>query len=220
MNSTLIRSAAPVFAALLWSASASANLIQNGSFESLDDGNLDQVFYETVNPGETTILNWTVSGNVTRSVDVVREGTIASSADWAQDGQYAIDMAGTPGPASLSQGVSAAVVGQAYLLTFWTSSNGSSITGGIDVFWNNLNLLTSAIVSPSQGTWAQHSFTVYGTAGLDVLRFQDLMGGNQGVLLDNVSLTAVPVPPAALLFGSVLFGFAVVARKRNAQFTA
>ena len=200
--------------AMAWSASASANLVSNGSFEGL--GTLANTYYEAVNPGSSRITGWAVTGYSGNSVDIVREGTGASALDWAQAGEYAIDIAGTPGPASISQDIGAAVASQAYLLSFWTSSNGAALTGAMDVFWNGISVLGSGLVSPAQGTWLQHQFTVFGTAGVDTLRFTDLKGGNAGVLLDNVSLTAVPLPPAAILFGSVLFGFAVVARKRKA----
>ena len=41
-------------------------------------------------------------------------------------------------------------------------------------------------------------------------------GAAGGTYSGAMNLTAVPLPPAAILFGSVLFGFAVVARKRKA----
>ncbi len=211
-------------AAVVWSAGAAANLVNNGSFETLVGGqDLSGTYYEAVSPGLVSVRidGWAVSSvSPGNSVDIVRDGTGASNPnalDWAYAGEYAIDMAGSPGPASISQDIGAAVASQAYLLSFWTSSNGSALTGALDVLWNGVSVLGSALVSPAQGDWAQHQFTVYGTAGLDTLKFTDLKGGNAGVLLDNVSLTAVPLPPAAILFGSVLFGFATMARKRRAS---
>ena len=219
MSSYLSRALFLGVAVSAWSAGASANLVSNGSFETLVGGqNLANTYFEAVNPGALSarIDGWTVTGYSGNSVDIVREGTGASALDWAQAGEYAIDIAGTPGPASISQDIGAAVASQAYLLSFWTSSNGAALTGAMDVFWNGISVLSGGLVSPAQGTWAQHQFTIFGTAGVDTLKFTDLKGGNAGVLLDNVSLTAVPLPPAAILFGSVLFGFAVVARKRKA----
>ena len=213
MSSYLSRALFLGVAVSAWSAGASANLVSNGSFEGL--GTLANTYYEAVNPGSSRITGWAVTGYSGNSVDIVREGTGASALDWAQDGSYAIDIAGTPGPANISQDIGAAVASQAYLLSFWTSSNGAALTGAMDVFWNGISVLGSGLVSPAQGTWLQHQFTVFGTTGVDTLRFTDLKGGNAGVLLDNVSLTAVPLPPAAILFGSVLFGFAVVARERK-----
>lgn len=204
--------------AVVWSAGAAANLVKNGSFEALKGTGgqtLSGVYYEAVDPGTPRIKNWAVTGKAGKSVDIVREGTVASAADWAYDGYYAIDMAGSPGPAKISQKINGADDGQAYLLSFWTSSNGSALTGALDVLWNNVSVLGSALFSPDQGTWLEHQFTVYGTAGVDKLKFQGLIGGNAGVLLDNVSLTAVPLPPAIILFGSVLFGMAVIGRRRN-----
>ena len=86
----------------------------------------------------------------------------------------------------------------------------------MDVLWNGVKQGATIVTAFAQGTWVQHQFTVYGTAGVETLRFKGLTSGTNGVLLDNVSLTAVPLPPAIILFGSVLFGFATMARKRRA----
>ena len=191
--------------AMAWSAGAAANLVQNGSFESLVGGDFSGSF-KTVNNGESTINNWTVGET---SVDIVK------STYPVYDGTYAIDMAGSPGSGSLSQSISGSVASQAYLLSFWTSSNGGPFTAAMSVLWNGAEVGGSPVDSPAQGYWTEHTFTVYGT-GTDTLAFKDLRGGNtSGVVLDKVSLTAVPLPPAVILFGSVLFGFSVVARKRN-----
>lgn len=203
-------------ATVVWSAGASANLVQNGSFENLKGSQtLTNTYFEAVSSGSNRIKNWKVSAASGKSVDSVREGTVASALDWAQDGQYAIDMAGTPGPGKITQKIKGADDGQAYLLSFWTSSNG---TAGktMDVLWNGVKQGATIVTAFAQGTWVQHQFTVYGTAGVETLRFKGLTSGTNGVLLDNVSLTAVPLPPAIILFGSVLFGFATMARKRRA----
>ena len=58
-------------------------------------------------------------------------------------------------------------------------------------------------------------FTVNGlAAGLHTLYVAGKTVGDFGGFYSGV-LTAVPLPPAVILFGSVLFGFSVVARKRN-----
>ena len=131
------------------------------------------------------------------------------------------------GPADLFQTITT-TVGQNYLLSLWTTSNDfgtgnpSSYTNGqndaLSVKWGNslLNIAgDETFDAPKQGTWARYQFTVTGT-GSDVLTFKGLVTTASGALVDNVSLTAVPLPPAIILFGSVLFGFATMARKRRA----
>src|SRR5271169_2335956 len=105
-----------------------ANIVQNGSFENPAISN----YYECVPaPAQTcastfTLLGipgWTVGGT---SVDVV-----SSSLDtgghgpqwWSEDGTQGIDMAGTPGPGSLTQGLTT-IDGMKYSVSFWVSSNG------------------------------------------------------------------------------------------------
>ena len=201
-------------AAMAWSAGAAANLVTNGSFEELN-GNaaLSGVYYEQLAPGSLRISGWTVSGASGKSLDIVREGTGASTLDWAQAGVQAIDLAGNPGPAELSQSINTSN-GQQYLVSFWTSSNGTAKTDALSVYWNNI-LKVDKLDTTAQGTWVKTEFTVLATGASMSLMFAGLLNGSAGALLDNVIVTAVPLPPAAILFGSVLFGFAVVARKRN-----
>ncbi len=212
-------------AAVVWSAGAAANLVTNGSFETLvGSQTLSSVFYEQLAPGSSRISGWTVSGDAGKSLDIVREGTAANTSDWAWDpsanaagadgNEYAIDMAGNPGPAELSQSISTSN-GQQYLVSFWTSSNGGPRTGALSVYWDN-SLQIDKLDTTTQGTWINTRFTVLGTGASMTLKFAGLLGGSAGALLDNVSVTAVPLPPAAILFGSVLFGFATMARKRRA----
>ena len=208
-------------AACLWSAGAAANLVLNGSCEDLNGSStLSDGYYEALNNGSSRLPNWDVTAIVNAGVDIVRETGIGyGDNDWAQHGVQGIDMAGSPGPGSISQDIST-TASQAYRLSFWTLANGSvAKTGLLGVKWNGTTIPGSeSLVALAQGNaWTEHVFTVLGTGGFDNLMFSDLQtgGSDAGVLLDNVSLTAVPLPPAAILFGSVLFGFSVVARKRN-----
>ncbi len=136
-------------------------------------------------------------------------------------------MSGNSGPSDLFQAITT-VAAQQYLLSFWTTSNDfgngnfNTYTTGQDnalsVKWGNSLLDISGDTTfdaPQQGTWTEYQFTVTGT-GSDVLTFMGLVTSASGALVDNVSLTAVPLPPAIILFGSVLVGFATMARKRRA----
>ena len=211
-------------AAVVWSAGAAANLVSNGSFETpvISNGSPG---VQTVSANGTAITGWTVGAS--NSVDIVRQSSSGPGA-WANAGNQAIDMSGSGsfGPADLFQTITT-TVGQNYLLSLWTTSNDfgtgnpSSYTNGqndaLSVKWGNslLNIAgDETFDAPKQGTWAQYQFTVTGT-GSDVLTFKGLVTTASGALVDNVSLTAVPLPPAIILFGSVLFGFATMARKRR-----
>lgn len=67
------------------------------------------------------------------------------------------------------------------------------------------------------------NFTISGTASFDqilsnvtgVQILGEYLSNNDSEGLDNVSLTPVPLPPAALLFGSSLIGLAGVSKRRK-----
>lgn len=176
--------AAPIFA---------ANIVQNGSFENPQIGN----WFRTVYAGDPFITGWTV-GLV--SVDVT-QGDIGQ----AEDGTQGIDMAGSPGPGSLTQTLTTES-GAGYMLSFWVSSNGGPYTDALIVDWNGFSLAT--LSTPAPGTWREYSFEVTGT-GSDTLAFIGTIDGLAGARLDNVSVDPIPEPATLGLIGAgwVLIGF-------------
>ena len=190
-----------------------ANIVQNGSFEDPTITN----YYECVAaPSQTcastftipAITGWTVGGV---SVDVVSSSVFGGSPQWwSEDGTQGIDLAGTPGPGSLAQGLTT-VPGMNYALSFWVSSNGGPYTNSLTVDWDGTPL--EAISTPAQGTWQEYIFTVTGT-GSDTLAFSCPFGTNAGALLDNVSVTTAPEPATVGLIGSGLVLIALRFRRR------
>lgn len=170
-----------------------SNIVVNGSFEAYQ---ISENYYQAVFAGDsTTIPGWTVGTSTTEGVDVVQ-----GAGWWSEDGTQGIDMAGTPGPGSLTQ-ILPTISGAEYLLSFWVSSNGGPWESGLIVDWNATQLAT--ISSPAQGTWKQFSYKVTGT-GSDSLLFLDNIAGNAGPLLDNVGVQAIPEPTTFGLIGAGL----------------
>lgn len=180
-----------------------ATLVTNGSFE--DPG---------VNSGSWTIFNSLPGWTATNGIEVRNNVQGA-----AQDGSNFVEL-DTTRNSSIFQTIST-VIGQAYELTFWYSPrNGQpAATNGIDAWWGNTLLTTPAItgsgIGATSNNWSSYTYTVVGT-GSDVLKFSavgksDSFGGN----IDNVALSAVPLPGAALLFGSALLGFMGFSNRRK-----
>lgn len=183
-----------------------ANIVVNGSFETLTGPNpttLANGSYEVVNAGSTRVDGWSVGDT---SVDIVR------SPYAVQDGLFAIDLAGTPGPGSIFQNLST-VNGQGYTLSFYASSNGAAST--LDVLWGGS--LIGTVNTPAGTTFQFFSFLVTGGAGPTTeLRFRSNETDNDGAIVDNVSVNAVPVPAAVWLLASSILGLAGIARRRTA----
>jgi hypothetical protein len=212
---SIVAAGALALAAMLGSAGASAvyaplNLIVNGSFEEPTQSSGSWGFH-------TSMSGWTVKpdADADRGGVEVRNNTVGE----AQDGSNFIEL-DAYGNSWISQTVDT-IENSLYQLTFWYSprENVAADTNGIEVFWNDTSLgtLTGSGVGNTGNVWATHTFTVSGAGSTTALKFaavgtSDSYGGG----LDNVSLTAVPLPPAAILFGSVLGSLALVARKRRA----
>jgi len=182
--------------ALSFGTAGAANLLADGDFEAFDP---------MVANGSYTVVNapgplgaWTVGGT---SVDLIQNnyGSITN---------VSVDLAGTPGPGSLSQDF-LAQAGYTYTLKFDLSTNGGS---QLDVtFAGNLySFIPGATTTITLPTW----FAAAG--GTQSVKFDSVLGGSGGPVIDNVMLTAVPEPGtyAMLLAGLAAVGF--VAKRRSA----
>lgn len=195
-----------LLAVLLLAAStvSAASIVVNGSFENPSIAG-DAQFYRVVNAGANAIPGWDVTGT---SVDIVH--TKGGSA-WAQSGSQSLDLAGTPGPGGIAQQVTT-VAGQSYRLTFWGSSNGG-VMNTLDVSFGGA-AVAQDLSTPGLGTWQQYSYVVTAQSNTSTLAFSTSQGGNNGPLLDNVSLTAVPEPATFGLAGAALILAALKLRRR------
>lgn len=151
-------------------AADSPNLITNGSFETTT---APTSTYSTVLAGDsTTIQDWTVVtpamyGPSGGSVDL----TAGTYNGWgAEDGNYAIDLAGTSSePGGIYQDV-ATTPGVEYSLSYWTAVNGDQAPGQahtMDVVVGGVTVATIQAVSagaPLQ--WVQQTTTVTATSSL------------------------------------------------------
>jgi hypothetical protein len=186
---------------------ASANLVTNGSFE-------DPIVTAGTWVGPlASIPGWTaVSGPGIE----VRNNVVGT----AFDGDNFVEMDSDANSAMNSDAI-ATTSGGSYLLSYSYSPRigESPATNPIDIFWNGLQLNEITGLGGSINNWVTLYFNVTGT-GSDVIGFaangiSDSLGGN----VDDVQLNAVPLPAAALLFGSALLGAGALGRKRNEKET-
>jgi hypothetical protein len=176
---------------------APVNLILNGGFE-LDDPDVASGGYTKVMAGQTTINHWTVGGT---SVDLIQ--TAFGSID-----NVSVDLAGTPGPGSISQSF-AVVAGTTYELQFdyFRNPPGTALTVSFGGLSPIVLGVASSIVRDYTVRWLA---TSTGTASVSFTSG----GGFSGPTIDNVSVTAVSAPQSLSLAGLALLALAVASRRR------
>jgi hypothetical protein len=209
---------------------SNGSLILNGGFESPDPGSLGYSFPpigESGGPlhGPSTDFKWTVlSGNV----EVVNASYFASPFS-AFEGIRVLDLNGSTA-GSIYQGFSTNL-GVTFEVTFSYSSNssGENRSAFVDVFSDLMDIDGSRIsltggnnplfhaFSHANGTtgqgpdWQSKTLSFVGTGSTLYLRFASTNGDSGGIILDGVSVTAIPEPSSAIM---VVFCGLILARRR------
>jgi choice-of-anchor C domain-containing protein len=183
----------------------------NGSFEL---GSLDANSpFVTLFPGDTSIQDWSIVG--ANSVDYIGSFWVAS------DGARSIDMSGL-GPGTIEQTFDT-TPGATYKVTFDLAGNSGgnatapdqsvkSLQASIDSVNRALfSFDTTGRTNDDMG-WVTMDFTFTAAASTSTLGFSSLSDSAFGPALDNVSMSVVPVAPAALFMLSGLLSFAGLKR--------
>lgn len=178
------------------------NLVLNSGFELNTWGGTS---YETLFPGDaTTLPGWLVNGGgaeVPGSIDLV--GTNYGP----HSGDFAVDLAGTPGPGGVQQDI--AVSSGSYLVSFWARSSGGYPNDAVLASFGGSNHVIGI-----SGDWQQYSF-LENAAGLTTLNLATRPNNttNGNVFVDDISVTATPEPATIAVLG--IGAMAMIRRRRN-----
>jgi hypothetical protein len=195
---TFARVAGLALALTAGAGAQAASLVVNGSFEA-----------PGVNNGSWSIFNSITGWSSTNGIEV--RNNVSGT---AYSGNNYVELDANSN-STIMQTI-ATQAGQAYELTFAYSPRigQPAATNGISAFWNGNLLQNITAAGTTVNNWVLYTFFVTGT-GSDQLSFSatgtsDSLGGN----IDAVALSAVPLPGAALLFGSSILGFLGVKRRK------
>ncbi len=190
--------------AAITAVSAGAATVVNGSFE---EGTAPGSF-TTLSAGSAAITGWTVSG----SIDYI--GTYWSAAD----GVRSIDLNGGSAGA-VSQTISV-IDGQKYRLSFALSGNTDGdpeikqTQVGAEAI-TQIFMSSSATLRPNL-TWTTYAFDFTAVGTSTTLVFASAIGGAYGPALDDVSISAIPLPAGGVLLLTALGGIAALRRRKSA----
>lgn len=216
----MIRMAFTAVVCLAMAMPATANLVQNGSFEQ---GTQNPGTHVTLYEGSTVITGWTVIGGVTLYDDSDGESVDYIGTTWtASDGDRSLDLNGYYGTGGVEQ-ILSTMPGQAYTVTFDMAGNPDG-----DPTLKTMDVLAIGSATQSQSYsfditgktrsamgWAPMRFSFVADAPATTLRFVSTVTGDQdawGPALDNVNV--VPVPGAVLLGMLGLSAAGIRLRKR------
>jgi hypothetical protein len=184
-------------------ASASTNLITNGSFEANAQASSTWHIYNN-------LAGWTGG-----KAGIELRNNVAGK---AHEGQNYVEL-DTRANSSMSQSFNT-LLGQAYVLSFaYSPREGvAANSNAIQVLWNGADLGTFTGTGAASGNvWEVETLNVFGTGGLTTLSFKGVgRSDSYGGSLDSVSVTtAIPEPEtyALMVAGLGLMGLVALRRK-------
>ena len=210
--------------ALTYANNAFANLIQNGNFDTPDvTGSFVTFNNAPVGFGWTIVSDGTASASATTGflgVDVINTLWVGTGGTANFDGiDQSLDIDRL---SSISQSF-ATVVGQTYSIDFNYSHNpfASSASGRVSVDGAtsliSVDLVHNTLNSASNMQWADFSNSIVADSTITTLKFKGALANDRfGFVVDDISVNAIPIPPAVWLFGSGLLGMIGIARRKKA----
>ena len=203
---------------------APIELIKNGSFESPNIPTNTALQFGA-GSAQAAEFEWAIGGNGVELRD--NRNFPSGYTHIAADGQQYIELAVVGNVANGNSSIWHEVFlkqGQEYTLTFAYSprapfgegENQATVTF-VDQF---IELVADASSQPQSGAinlWQYMTVKLIGTGKSERLTFAAAgSNGSYGMFFDDVSLTATPLPGAALLFGTSLAGFLAARKRRKA----
>ncbi|MAL50516.1 MULTISPECIES: VPLPA-CTERM sorting domain-containing protein [unclassified Methylophaga] len=157
-----------------------------------------------------SFVNWDVSNG---TVDLIKNGN-----QWGivcSVGSFCVDLDGSTGDAGILSSKNGFSAGK-YKVSFDLSGNQRNGPADQVSVLFGAGALVNHLLLDWDENWHTYSFLVDLVDG-DKLSFRNFGGDNVGAMLDNIRVSAVPIPAAVWLFGSGLMGFLAMRRRAKSQ---
>ena len=176
--------------------------VSAATISSLND-NFDSITTSVLNIPSSSLANWDVLNGTVDAVATPNQFGISCSGT-------CIDLDGSSRNAGDLVSAFGFSAGQ-YTLSFDLSGNQRN--GADDSLIVSFGDYTETFNLASTAAWRTILISLVNVNDGDKLAFSHAGGDNIGILLDNVSVSAVPIPAAALLFAPALLGFMGLRRR-------
>ena len=177
------------------------------TISSLNDGFETEASTSTLN--YNSFANWDVTAG---TVDLIKNGN--SWGITSSEGDYSVDLDGSTGNAGVLTSKDGFAAGT-YMVSFDISGNQRNGFDILDVTFDGVKLV-DGLVKQAGDNFITLTFLATVSEGAK-LAFANLGGDNLGMILDNVSVSAVPVPAALFLFAPALMGMVGLRRKMKVE---
>ncbi len=228
MKTTSLSLLAGAVLALCVPATATANLVSNGSFEmgvysNVPTGNgidastnSQQLFGGTING----LRDWAVIGGTSEDIAWIGKNHVYGQLA-ASDGNNFLDLTGWQQGGAFGKGVAQTfftTLGQHYTLSFdlGNSTDYNSGVSELRVQVGSTSRVVTSVTNNSRNSWDRFSFEFVAQDWGTTLSFTGVQANNY-IGLDNVSVTAVPEPETYALLLAGLGVMGAVARRRKSQ---
>ena len=179
---------------------AQANLVINGDFESGATG--------TYAVGSSLLPGWNVIGKAKQNVYLAGNGYLGVKT-------RSLDLSGTTdSPGSGVEQTIATVAGRTYNISFDVYTGGLTYNGGVDFSINGTKLGANLQGEEIKNTIKTYKYSFLATS-TTTLSFRDVTGGYVSHI-DNVSMTAAPVPEPASMAVLSVGALALIRRRKSA----
>ena len=193
-------------------ASNAAQLISNGGFENTGFGSTTNYYNvgntaDIGNPADhapPTDFGWTISNG---NVDIISYQSYGPAP--TNGGSYGLDLVGYGSTGEISQTLST-VAGQSYAVSFDYRSNPGFVPASAEVLVDGSRIALVTGNAPNNG-WTTFNGVFVATGASTTFGLNETSGGgNGGMFLDNVSVTAAPEAStwAMMMLGFAGLGFA------------
>lgn len=191
------------------------NLVTNGGFEQPPTGTAEFLVF---NPGDLTLPGWEI---IFGGVDVVQQNFFGSP---AYEGTQFLDLDGSPGPGGVTQEM-ATTPGVSYEFSFAYANNPTSSFSvnfaQARIYDSAGDLFAPVVFSHSTSVsgnldWSLYTTTFTASEALTRLEFLSFSPGpsSGGILLDKISVVAVPEPSGFVMLSLSAVGWGLCLRRR------